>query len=106
MTKEQDEAVAQIVGGVVYGATAALVEGGLSPAAALRIVGYVLVEATLGREAVRALGVPESTARRWRVFLRDALAEAGLEAQNPSPELLASFLTLARGGESDADDVR
>lgn len=93
MTPEQEQVLAQVLGAGVYGAAQAMVQAGVRPAVALRLVGYVILEGTMGREAIDALGMAPSTSRRWRAELREALRAADLPESAPA-DVLAQLLTF------------
>lgn len=59
------------VGAALLGFVKAAIVAGMTPANALRVCAFAMIEASLGREATATLGVPESTARRWRLQLAE-----------------------------------
>lgn len=71
----------------------AAVAAGLEPAAALRLSSFAVIESSLGREATRGLGLPESTARRWRA----ELANMTDPEEVVTPDLSADLLTEVLG---------
>lgn len=71
----QDQ-LSQLVATTLYGFAAAGVRAGLKPADSLRLTAFGLIEAILGREATESLGLPYSTAARWRATLANIDADA------------------------------
>lgn len=68
-----DEEIKGLVGGIIYSNVRALVDQGMSAQMALRIVAAEYVTQAMGPNALEDMGVPFSTARRWRLQLRRAV---------------------------------
>jgi hypothetical protein len=68
-----DEEIKGLVGGIIYSNVRALVDQGMSAQMALRIVAAEYVTQAMGPKALEDMGVPFSTARRWRLQLRRAV---------------------------------
>lgn len=83
----------RLIATALYSFSRAAVAGGLDPAAALRLTSFAVIESTLGRDATRSLGLPESTARRWRA----ELAKMSDLDELVSPDLSADLLTEVLG---------
>lgn len=60
------EGVDLLVGGAVLGMVQVLVASGLTPTRATSLVGFAILEGTLGRESTKALGIPRPTLSKWR----------------------------------------
>lgn len=71
VTDEQQSQMERVVAGALVGVVRALVMAGETPSNAFRLAAFVVIEGTFGREVVAELGVPYSTAARWRATLRD-----------------------------------
>lgn len=72
-----------------------LMRGGATSNQACRLASFMLID-SLGRSAVQSIGVPESTAGRWRAEIRKFRdAAGGVEAMDESVEVpnLARLLT-------------
>jgi hypothetical protein len=67
-----DEEFASLIGSALYGSVRGLVDQGMSAQMALRLVAAQYVTAAIGPKALEDMGVPFSTARRWRLQLRRA----------------------------------
>lgn len=101
----------QALGSMLYGVVRALIQSGLRPAAAMRVAAFVAIDGSIGRGALRQLGLPVRTERRWRAEVRDAVAAASATLPDEAPiELLNELLPLMgldvevrprEGGESD-----
>ena len=65
-----DEEAAQLVGSFIYAGVRGLVDEGMSAQMALRLVAAQYVTAAMGPKALEDMGVPFSTAKRWRLQLR------------------------------------
>lgn len=68
-----DDQLAELVGGVIYAGVRGLVDQGMSAQMALRLVAAQYVTAAMGPKALEDMGVPFSTAKRWRLQLRRAV---------------------------------
>lgn len=68
-----DDQLAELVGSVLYAAVRGLVDQGMSAQMALRLVAAQYVTAAMGPKALEDMGVPLSTAKRWRLQLRRAV---------------------------------
>ena len=68
-----DEQLAELVGGVIYAGVRGLVDQGMTAQMALRLVAAQYVTAAMGPKALEDMGVPFSTAKRWRLQLRRAV---------------------------------
>jgi ketol-acid reductoisomerase len=66
-----DDELTGLVGATIYAGVRALVDQGMSPQMALRVVAAAYVTEALGPKALEDMGVPLSTAKRWRVQLRE-----------------------------------
>lgn len=66
-----DHAVEQLIAGALYGFVRGAVDVGVNPAKAMTLAAFGIIEGTLGREATNNLGVPRSTAARWRTDLAE-----------------------------------
>lgn len=65
-----------IIGTAVYSFAAALIRTGMSPTVAVQRTAFAIIEGTVGRDAMRSLGIPRPTLSRWRREVA-AAAEAG-----------------------------
>jgi hypothetical protein len=70
MNAMSDEQLAEIVGLTLYAGVRPLVDNGMTAQMALRLVSATYVSEALGRKALEEMGVPPSTARRWRTTLK------------------------------------
>ncbi|MEX5272255.1 hypothetical protein RCG67_16970 [Kocuria sp. CPCC 205292] len=68
-----DEQLAALVGGILYAGVRGLVDQGMSAQMALRLVAARYVTEAMGSKALEEMGVPFSTAKRWRLQLRRAV---------------------------------
>lgn len=90
--------IEKMLGGALYGVCRMLVDAGVRPAAALRLVGLLMIEGALGPRAIEQLGVPKSTANRWRAELAEAAQAADLP-DDPTTEVLNEILPLVGLGD-------
>lgn len=72
--------LATLVGSALYGSVRGLVDQGMSAQMALRLVAAQYVTAAMGPKALEEMGVPFSTAKRWRLQLRRAIEQLPDEA--------------------------
>jgi len=111
MSDEQnvtEEIWAQVVGASLLGVVRLLVDSGMSSTGSMHLATFFLIEETLGREPVRALGLPRQTAARWR---REIAAAAQTEraqefVNDPAYELEALNGLLPLIGLRDLRMVR
>lgn len=68
-----DDEIKGLVGSTIYAGVRALVDQGMSAQMALRLVAAQYVTAAMGPKALEDMGVPFSTAKRWRLQLRRAV---------------------------------
>jgi len=93
MTKNAQDAAEAALGAALYATVKALTDAGMRPASALRLAGFVAIDGTLGRGALKALGLPGSTERRWRAEVREAVE--GYQLRDDAPmEYLNELLPL------------
>ena len=94
MNEHQSDQVERLMGGALYAVVKSLTEIGLRPAAALRLASFVLIDGSMGRGALRSLGLPERTERAWRAELRE-VAELADELPDEFPvEFMNELLPL------------
>lgn len=81
-----EQTIEKLIGGAVYGVTQAMVASGLTPTEACRMVGFAIMEGSLGRSVTSSLGIPSNTGARWRRDIaaaadagREVLSDPGLE---------------------------
>ena len=68
-----DEQLAGLVGGLIYAGVRGLADQGMSAQMALSLVAAQYVTEAMGPKALEEMGVPFSTAKRWRLQLRRAV---------------------------------
>jgi hypothetical protein len=68
-----EDQLAELVGSLIYAGVRGLVDQGMSAQMALRLVAAQYVTSAMGPKALEDMGVPFSTARRWRLQLRRAV---------------------------------
>jgi len=76
MNEMTDEQLTLLVGGTIYAAVRPLVDQGMTAQMALRLVSATYVAETFGPKALEEMGVPASTARRWRTTLKRYMAKS------------------------------
>ena len=87
-----DEQLAELVGGFIYAGVRGLVDEGMSAQMALRLVAAQYVTAAMGPKALEDMGVPFSTAKRWRPQLRRAVENISDEAPQSVLEDVQGYL--------------
>ena len=87
-----DEDASQLVGGFIYAGVRSLVDEGMSAQMALRLVAAQYVTAAMGPKALEDMGVPFSTAKRWRLQLRRAVENISDEAPQSVLEDVQGYL--------------
>lgn len=87
-----DEEAAQLVGSFIYAGVRGLVDEGMSAQMALRLVAAQYVTAAMGPKALEDMGVPFSTAKRWRLQLRRAVEKLPDEAPQHVLEDVQGYL--------------
>jgi hypothetical protein len=92
MTKPSSE-LEKVIAVAVYSFARAGVEAGLTPASALRLTAFTMIESVLGREATKSLGLPYSTGARWRAELA-SVDSSSLDEASPPVEMLNDVLGL------------
>lgn len=80
----------------------AIKKTGVPSQKALRLGAFVLLEGALGREVWKLVGIPPSTARRWRAEVRKADA-SGLIPSDVPAEFQAAVIDLIGAAEADAE---
>ena len=84
MSNEQNEAMEEMMGKAIgaslLGIVRLLVDAGLTPTDSMRLATFFAIEESLGREVIRAIGLPRNTATRWRREI--AAAAATQQAQD------------------------
>jgi hypothetical protein len=65
----EDELVA-VIGSALYGGVRPLVDQGMTPQMALRLVSATYITEVMGHKALEDMGIPWSTAKRWRATMR------------------------------------
>jgi hypothetical protein len=89
---------------MMLGIVATMVHAGVTPNNALRFAAFQTIESTLGREAIESLGLPASTARRWRIEMRKILADVDADAlPDEMPQELLDLLTTNLAPRSASD---
>lgn len=76
MNEMTDEQLTDLVGGTIYAGVRALVDQGVTAQMALRLVSATYVAEAFGPKALEEMGVPASTARRWRTTLKRYMSKA------------------------------
>jgi len=98
MTKPNND-LETLVATALYGFVRAAVSAGMDPAQALRLSAFAVIESSLGRDPIRSLGLPRSTAARWR---RELVAAASGEV----PEGIETDLIYEVLGFAGFPDLR
>lgn len=78
-----DEAAEKALGALLYAVVKGLTDAGLSPQKAMRLAAFVAIDGAIGRGALRSLGLPAPTERRWRAEVREALSGVELPDEPP-----------------------
>ena len=92
-----DDQLGELVGGVIYAGVRGLVDQGMSAQMALRLVAAQYVTAAMGPKALEDMGVPFSTAKRWRLQLRRAVENIPDEAPPNVLEDVQQYLEQKAG---------
>lgn len=66
-----DDEMVALIGSALYGGVRPLVDLGMTPQMALRLVAAQYITEVMGHKALEEMGVPWSTAKRWRATVRD-----------------------------------
>jgi hypothetical protein len=65
-----DDEMVALIGSALYGGVRPLVDLGMTPQMALRLVAARYITEVMGDKALEDMGVPWSTAKRWRATVR------------------------------------
>ena len=98
-----DDQLGELVGGVIYAGVRGLVDQGMSAQMALRLVAAQYVTAAMGPKALEDMGVPFSTAKRWRLQLRRAVENIPDEAPPNVLEDVQQYLEQKAGNLTPQD---
>lgn len=87
MSDTTNEALGDLVGSasatMLLGVIEALRVAGFEPQKAVRLATMVVLEGSLGRGVWDLVGIPGSTARRWRQQIREAIASGNIPEEVP-----------------------
>lgn len=88
-----NEVIEKALGAVLSGVVGSMIQKGWEPQRAFKLAAFVAIEGSLGKDAVIALGLPESTARRWRAQIRE-LKLIEVDERDLQAQILSQMLPL------------
>lgn len=94
LEEASEDQLGEIVTGMLYAGVKAATDQGVQPLKAIRGVVALYFQEYLGSAVWKELGVPQSTAERWRKDIREVLAEAPEIQEGPSDEMMMRYLQL------------
>ncbi|MEO3935119.1 hypothetical protein V3N99_00010 [Dermatophilaceae bacterium Soc4.6] len=105
--EQMEEWVGQAAGATLFGMVRALVDRGLGVGTALRLSAFLVIDGSAGRGAVEAMGLNDSTARKYRASIRKVMAD--VEDEVP-PAYLAEWASAVEdrqlwAAKDHGDDV-
>lgn len=104
MTENTNDALGDLVGSasatMLLGVIEALRVAGFEPQKAVRLATMVVLEGAFGRGVWDLVGIPGSTARRWRSQIREAI-ESGKIPDDVSPDFQHRVLDLVLAAAKD-----
>lgn len=91
MADQQQGSLDTLIASAVYAFVRAAVTAGMEPTRAVNLAAFGIIEGTLGRDAIRSLGIPRPTVSRWRRELA-ALAESDSVEKLDDPDAELAFV--------------